>query len=171
MKYSGYIDGLLAEAAFAKKTGDVSWLQKMMEQEEDPIKRILLSEVCSDGFINGVKRNSQWLKDQKNRLEAIALFELEEETTDRIIRLVEESLKKDKAQREHQDEDSVPPSDLLKGDPFFSEEDQEQDSGPLIQLDEDNPEEDPSKMDQDGMKSEQEKQPGPHGANESGSLR
>lgn len=171
MKYSGYIDGLLAEAAFAKKTGDVSWLQKMMEQEEDPIKRILLSEVCSDGFINGVKRNSQWLKDQKTRLEAIALDELEEETTDRIIRQVEESLKKDKAQREHQDEDSVPPLDLLKGDPFFSEEDQEQDSGPLIPLDEDNPEEDPSKMDQDGMKSEQEKQPGPHGANESGSLR
>ena len=38
MKYSGYIDGLLAEAAFAKKTGDASWLLNMMSQEEDPIK-------------------------------------------------------------------------------------------------------------------------------------
>ena len=49
MKYSGYIDGLLAEAAFAKKTGDASWLLNMMSQEEDPIKMALLREAAIPG--------------------------------------------------------------------------------------------------------------------------
>ena len=89
MKYSGYIDGLLAEAAFAKKTGDASWLLNMMSQEEDPIKMALLREVCSDEFISGVKRNSQWLQKEKNRLESLALEKIEEEQTDRIIKQME----------------------------------------------------------------------------------
>lgn len=168
MKYSGYIDGLLAEAAFAKKTGDVSWLQKMMEQEEDPIKRILLSEVCSDGFINGVKRNSQWLKDQKNRLEAIALDELEEESTERIIRQVEESLKKDKTHPDHKDEETVPPSDMKKNESFFSvEDDPQEDEGPLIPLDEENQEEDPSKIDGEGQETDNQEQTDQDDVNES----
>ena len=100
MKYSGYIDGLLAEAAFAKKTGDASWLLNMMSQEEDPIKMALLREVCSDEFISGVKRNSQWLQKEKNRLESLALEKIEEEQTDRIIKQMERSLKKEENDEE-----------------------------------------------------------------------
>lgn len=168
MKYSGYIDGLLAEAAFAKKTGDVSWLQKMMEQEEDPIKRILLSEVCSDGFINGVKRNSQWLNEQKNRLESIALDELEEESTDRIIRQVEESLKKDKSHPDNEDEESVSPSDMMKCESVFSEDDDPQEEeGPLIPLDEEDQEEESSKIDGEGQDTDQQEQTDQDDTNES----
>ena len=109
MKYSGYIDGLLAEAAFAKKTGDASWLLNMMSQEEDPIKMALLREVCSDEFISGVKRNSQWLQKEKNRLESLALEEIEEEQTDRIIKQMERSLKKEEEEGKKEKEDSLPP--------------------------------------------------------------
>ena len=85
MKYSGYIDGLLAEAAFAKKTGDDSWLRSMQASEDDPIKIKLLDEVCKEEFMDSVKRTSEWFREQKNRLECIALDQQEEDETDRAI--------------------------------------------------------------------------------------
>ena len=57
MKYSGFIDSILAEAAFAKKTNDASWLIKRLQEETDPIKRKLLSVVSNADFIKGVKRD------------------------------------------------------------------------------------------------------------------
>ena len=84
MKYSGYIDGLLAEALFAKKTGDFNWLAQMLSKERDPIKRILLEEVCKESFMEHVRREGGWIKEQKIRLESIALGEIEDGVTEFI---------------------------------------------------------------------------------------
>ena len=84
MKYSGYIDGLLAEALFAKKTGDFDWLAQMLSKERDPIKRILLEEVCKESFMEQVRREGGWIKEQKIRLESIALGEIEDGVTEFI---------------------------------------------------------------------------------------
>ena len=168
MKYSGYIDGLLAEAAFAKKTGDASWLLNMMSQEEDPIKMALLREVCSDEFISGVKRNSQWLQREKNRLESLALEEIEEEQTNRIIKQVEESLKKKEKEEEREDDRTLPPSDKMKGsDFFFDDNDKEEDDGPLIPMEEDGKDES-SKGDIDGENEDQKQQDSQDNDSESG---
>ena len=72
MKYTGFIDGLLAEAAFAKLTGDISWLDNMLSNEEDPIKRMLLQEVCTEEFLEGVRRDTSWIRKEKTRLESMA---------------------------------------------------------------------------------------------------
>ena len=72
MKYSGFIDSILAEAAFAKKTNDASWLIGRLQAETDPIKRKLLSVVCNADFIKGMKREAGWLREQKGKLEDIA---------------------------------------------------------------------------------------------------
>ena len=169
MKYSGYIDGLLAEAAFAKKTGDASWLLNMMSQEEDPIKMALLREVCSDEFISGVKRNSQWLQKEKNRLESLALEEIEEEQTNRIIKQVEESLKKKEKEEEQEDDRTLPPSDKMKGsDFFFDDNDKEEDDGPLIPMEEDGKDES-SKGDVDGENEDQRQNNDQSGEEESSS--
>ena len=72
MKYSGFIDSILAEAAFAKKTNDASWLIKRLQEETDPIKRKLLSVVSNADFIKGVKRDAEWLREQKGKLEDLA---------------------------------------------------------------------------------------------------
>ena len=96
MKYSGYIDGLLAEAAFAKKTGDDSWLRSMQASEDDPIKIKLLDEVCTEEFMDSVQRPSEWFREQKNRLECIALDQQEEDETDRALyRYKQKKQKKD----------------------------------------------------------------------------
>ena len=65
MKYSGFIDSILAEAAFAKKTNDASWLIGRLQTETDPIKRKLLSVVCNAEFIKSVRRDAGWLRKQK----------------------------------------------------------------------------------------------------------
>ena len=72
MKYSGFIDSILAEAAFAKKANDASWLIGRLQTETDPIKRKLLSVVCNADFIKGVKRDAEWLREQKGKLEDLA---------------------------------------------------------------------------------------------------
>lgn len=79
MRYSGYIDNLLADAAFAKKTGDASWLQDRLSDEEDPIKRMLLNVVCNPAFIQSVKREGTWLRKTKTYLENLALELMENE--------------------------------------------------------------------------------------------
>lgn len=130
MKYSGFIDGLLAEAAFARKTGDVSWLEKMKDTEKDPIKRLLLNEVCRDGFIDGVRRNAQWLQMQKTRLESLALEEIKEQEADTIIQQVSDYVDKKNAERQAPDHDDAKtsfPSDDPRFSSFFN--DQEDDDG------------------------------------------
>ena len=77
MRYSGYIDNLLADAAYARKTGDASWLTRRLDYEEDPIKRMLLRLVCTPAFIESVKREGGWLRETKQRLEEIALDAME----------------------------------------------------------------------------------------------
>ena len=77
MRYSGYIDNLLADAAYAKKTGDASWLTKRLDYEEDPIKRMFLRLVCTPAFIESVRREGGWLRETKRRLEEIALDAME----------------------------------------------------------------------------------------------
>ena len=72
MKYSGFIDSILAEAAFAKKTNDASWLIGRLQTETDPIKRKLLSVVCNADFIKSVRRDAGWLRKQKGELEDLA---------------------------------------------------------------------------------------------------
>lgn len=79
MRYSGYIDNLLADAAFAKKTNDASWLQDRLSYEEDPIKRMLLNVVCNPAFIQSVKREGTWLRKTKTYLENLALELMENE--------------------------------------------------------------------------------------------
>lgn len=79
MRYSGYIDNLLADAAFAKKTNDASWLQDRLSYEEDPIKRTLLNVVCNPVFIQSVKREGTWLRKIKTYLENLALELMENE--------------------------------------------------------------------------------------------
>ena len=79
MRYSGYIDNLLADAAFAKKTNDASWLQDRLSYEEDPIKRMLLNVVCNPVFIQSVKREGTWLRKTKTYLENLALELMENE--------------------------------------------------------------------------------------------
>lgn len=138
MKYSGYIDGLLAEAAFAKKTGDDSWLRRMQASEDDPIKIQLLGEVCKEGFIDSVKRTSEWFREQKNRLECIALDQHEEDETDRVIEQYkqqqEEKKKKkeDKGDSEEENDEDIE-SFLAKHFPEFNprldDEDKQEDEG------------------------------------------
>ena len=77
MRYSGYIDNLLADAAYAKKTGDASWLTRRLDYEEDPIKRMFLRLVCTPAFIESVRREGGWLRETKRRLEEIALDAME----------------------------------------------------------------------------------------------
>ena len=79
MRYSGYVDNLLADAAFAKKTNDASWLQDRLSYEEDPIKRMLLNVVCNPVFIQSVKREGTWLRKTKTYLENLALELMENE--------------------------------------------------------------------------------------------
>ena len=170
MKYSGYIDGLLAEAAFAKKTGDASWLLNMMSQEEDPIKMALLREVCSDEFISGVKRNSQWLQKEKNRLESLALEEIEEEQTDRIIKQMEKSLKKEEEEGKKEKEDSLPPSEKIKDDKLFSDEEEPENyNAPLIPMGKEENDEESSKGDVDGENEDQRQNNDQSGEEESSS--
>ena len=170
MKYSGYIDGLLAEAAFAKKTGDASWLLNMMSQEEDPIKMALLREVCSDEFISGVKRNSQWLQKEKNRLESLAVEEIEEEQTDRIIKQMEKSLKKEEEEGKKEKEDSLPPSEKIKDDKLFSDEEEPENyNAPLIPMGKEENDEESSKGDVDGENEDQRQNNDQSGEEESSS--
>ena len=79
MRYSGYIDNLLADAAFAKKTNDASWLLDRLSYEEDPIKRMLLNVVCNPVFIQSVKREGTWLRKTKTYLENLSLELMENE--------------------------------------------------------------------------------------------
>lgn len=72
MKYSGFIDSILADAAFAKKTSDARLLIGRLQTETDPIKRKLLSVVCSADFIKNMKREAGWLREQKGKLEDLA---------------------------------------------------------------------------------------------------
>ena len=72
MKYSGFIDNILAEAAFAKKTNDASWLTGRLQAETDPIKRKLLAVVCNAEFIKGMRREAGWLREKKGELEDLA---------------------------------------------------------------------------------------------------
>ena len=95
MKYSGFIDEILAEAAFANKTGDTSVLERMMHDEEDLIKRNLLHIVCTPRFIESVKRNSEWFNMQKNYLETLALEHVEDDEVSCFLREMEEQVKDD----------------------------------------------------------------------------
>ena len=90
MKYSGFIDGLLAEAAFAKLTGDVSWLENMVSNEEDPIKRMLLQEVCAENFLDCVRRDTSWIREEKLRLESMALAVIQEEEIEEMLEQLSE---------------------------------------------------------------------------------
>ena len=57
MRYSGFIDNVLAEAAYAKKSGDASWLMNRLYVEDDPVKRKILQVVCNKDFIESVRRD------------------------------------------------------------------------------------------------------------------
>ena len=72
MRYSAFIDNVLAEAAFAKKTGDASWLMNRLYVEEDPIKRKILHIVCNKDFIDNVRRDLEWMRKQKALFEDLA---------------------------------------------------------------------------------------------------
>ena len=72
MRYSGFIDNVLAEAAYAKKSGDASWLMNRLYVEDDPIKRKILQVVCNKDFIESVRRDMEWMREQKGLLEDLA---------------------------------------------------------------------------------------------------
>ena len=72
MRYSGFIDNVLAEAAYAKKSGDASWLMNRLYVEDDPIKRKILQVVCNKDFIESVRRDLEWMREQKGLLEDLA---------------------------------------------------------------------------------------------------
>ena len=115
MKYSGFIDSILAEAAFAKKTNDASWLIGRLQAETDPIKRKLLSVVCNADFIKGMKREAGWLREQKGKLEDIAadiedgIEEIEaEEVNDHMQSVNYQLAKAAYDDDEDEEEDSMP---------------------------------------------------------------
>ena len=129
MKYSGFIDSILAEAAFAKKTNDASWLIGRLQAETDPIKRKLLSVVCNADFIKGMKREAGWLREQKGKLEDIAadiedgIEEIEaEELNDHMQSVNYQLAKAAYDDDEDEEEDSMPlKSDSDEdGDDFYS---------------------------------------------------
>lgn len=72
MRYSGFIDNVLAEAAYAKKSGDASWLMNRLYVEDDPVKRKILQVVCNKDFIESVRRDIEWMREQKGLLEDLA---------------------------------------------------------------------------------------------------
>ena len=72
MRYSGFIDNVLAEAAYAKKSGDASWLMNRLHVEDDPVKRKILQVVCNKDFIESVRRDLEWMREQKGLLEDLA---------------------------------------------------------------------------------------------------
>ena len=126
MKYSGFIDSILAEAAFAKKTNDASWLIGRLQAETDPIKRKLLSVVCNADFIKGMKREAGWLREQKGKLEDIAadiedgIEEIEaEEVNDHMQSVNYQLAKAAYDDDEDEEEDSMP----LKSDSDEDEDD------------------------------------------------
>ena len=52
MKYSRYIDGLLAEALYVKDSGDTSvWLRFMENAIKDPVKKELFLKASDQEFI------------------------------------------------------------------------------------------------------------------------
>ena len=95
MKYTGFIDGLLAEAAFAKLTGDISWLDNMLSNEEDPIKRMLLQEVCTEEFLERVKRDSSWIRKEKTRLESMVLSVIQDDEVEKMLEQMTEDDEED----------------------------------------------------------------------------
>lgn len=126
MKYSGFIDSILAEAAFAKKTNDASWLIGRLQAETDPIKRKLLSVVCNADFIKGMKREAGWLRERKGKLEDIAadiedgIEEIEaEEVNDHMQSVNYQLAKAAYDDDEDEEEDSMP----LKSDSDEDEDD------------------------------------------------
>lgn len=126
MKYSGYIDGLLTEAVFAKKTGDASWLRQMLDYETEPVKRMLLEAVCNEQFLSEVQRNTAWINEQKTRLEYMAIELIEDGDLAMIWEQMEKSERK-KAESEDkypgseeepcEEDDSDDPGELLQKEP------------------------------------------------------
>ena len=127
MKYSGFIDSILAEAAFAKKTNDASWLIKRLQEETDPIKRKLLSVVCNADFIKGVRRDAGWLRKQTGELEDLAagieggIEEIEAEEVNEHLQSINHRLAMSAYDDEdEEDEIPTPGSDSDDEDDFFS---------------------------------------------------
>ena len=109
MKYTGFIDGLLAEAAFAKLTGDISWLDNMLSNEEDPIKRMLLQEVCTEEFLEGVRRDTSWIRKEKTRLESMALSVIQDEEVEKMLEQMTEDDEEDDDQPGMNEDDDEGP--------------------------------------------------------------
>ena len=128
MKYSGFIDSILAEAAFAKKTNDASWLIKRLQEETDPIKRKLLSVVCNADFIKSVRRDAGWLRKQKGELEDLAagieggIEEIEAEEVNEHLQSINHRLAMSAYDDDEDEEDEIPTpgSDSDDEDDFFS---------------------------------------------------
>lgn len=60
----------------------------MLDEEDEPVKRTLLETVCCGKFLGGVCRNSDWFKEQKNRLELIALGEPYEDEREEAMEMM-----------------------------------------------------------------------------------
>ena len=127
MKYSGFIDSILAEAAFAKKTNDASWLIGRLQTETDPIRRKLLSVVCNADFIKSVRRDAGWLRKQKGELEDLAagieggIEEIEAEEVNEHLQSINHRLAMSAYDDEdEEDEIPTPSSDSDDEDDFFS---------------------------------------------------
>lgn len=129
MKYSGFIDSILAEAAFAKKTNDASWLIGRLQAETDPIKRKLLSVVCNADFIKGMKREAGWLREQKGKLEDIAadiedgIEEIEAEEVNDHMQSVNRQLAMAAYDDDEEDEEEDEEDSMLKKGGLDDEED------------------------------------------------
>lgn len=164
MKYSGYIDGLLTEAVFVKKTGDASWLRQMLDYETEPVKRMLLEAVCNEQFLSEVQRNTAWINEQKTRLEYMAIELIEDGDLAMIWEQMEKAERK-KAESEDkypeseeepcEEDDSDDPGELLQKEPENEGVSDERADGEDSDPEEDNAEDADKDMD-DGESGESE---------------
>ena len=80
MKYSRFIDGLLAEALYVKDSGDISvWLRFMENAINDPVKKELFLKASDQEFISELKKDRRVLQTAHTRLESLAIELLYEE--------------------------------------------------------------------------------------------
>lgn len=80
MKYSRYIDGLIAEAFYVKDTGDTSvWLRFEENAMKDPVKKELFLKASDREFISRLKKDRRALQTARSYLESLAIELLYEE--------------------------------------------------------------------------------------------